>query len=163
MKLTLKALIAFAISVSFQVFTQDAPPASGEDKKDEGVEEQLKSPLEKATDDMVANIKLALAAFKKANLPDEQRIKEFDNLIKSIKDANDKVSTEGELYKEVQETVKKQLEIQKKWERKSQDPETTAERRVAYKRLSVKAGDTAKNIANLQNILIDSKDKKNTK
>ena len=115
----------------------------------------VKSELEKATEVMVVNIKAALKAFKEVNRPQEDKIALFDKLIGEIRGANNLVADDGELYIEIQNTVKLQLEKQKKWEAKSRDPETRAERREVYKKLAQKQAENAKRVANYLTILLD--------
>ncbi len=120
-----------------------------------GKEDPVKTELAKATEAMAANIATALKAFKDINKPDAEKVKEFDKIIKQIQDANNLVAEDGELYKEVKQTVQSQLEKQKKWEGKARDPETPADRREIYKKLAKDEAANAKKIANMLVILLD--------
>ena len=152
----LPAASAVIISV-FVVSAQDNPGIKLEvkSKLTIGKADPIKSELEKATELMTANIKTALKAFKDVNKPDAEKVKEFDQIIKQIRDANNLVAEDGDLYAEVKETVRRQLDKQKKWEGKARDPDTPAERREIYKKLAKDEAANAKKIANMLVILID--------
>ncbi len=104
---------------------------------------------------MVANIQTALRAFREVNKPDADKVREFDNIIKQIRDANNLVAEDGDLYKQVKETTDRQLAKQRKWEGKARDPETAADRREVYKRLARDEAANAKTLANMLIILIE--------
>ena len=157
MKTPFKSLLLCAALISFGAAAQDEPGVKIETKTKVTVGETdpVKSELEKATEAMVANIATALKAFKDVDKPDTEKVQEFDRIINQIRDANALVAEDGDLYKEVRETVNRQLEKQKKWEGKARDPETPADRREVYKKLARDEAANAKKIANMLVILID--------
>ena len=115
----------------------------------------IKSELDKATELMAANIANALMAFKDVNKPDAEKVQAFDQIIEQIQVANKLVAEDGDLYKEVKETLERQLESQKKWEAKARDPAIPEDRRKIYAKLAEDEAANSKKIANMLVILID--------
>ena len=156
--LTLLTLLILAVLLSLNLATaqNNNPDAPAIDPRTGlPLNNPIKSELEKATELMVTNIKAALKAFKEINKPQEDKRALFDKLIGDISAANGLVADDGDLYKEIQSTVSTLLVKQKKWEGKARDPDTKADRRAVYKRLSLTQAENAKKVANYLTILLE--------
>jgi len=142
------------------ILTLSGPILAQEPKK---VEEKQDVQLPKLDFELAAikfekSVQLAIASFKEVNKPDEEKIKEFDELIELVRGNADSVAKDGEMNKLVGAAVKRAMDKANKWALKARKPGIGEVNKVVFLEASKDFEEHARKSAAFMVAIVETRD-----